>query len=150
MLPKQQTPILIVGAGPTGLVLALALARRRIPIRIVSAALKNVVRSRKSEGASTLTQQLARQLYLTPEKTYTRKVKEILFALQIERYYTKEQIMEILRNQPDPEYGCRQLIDLARQNGGQDNITVILVNLDDPERGLDPGITTDRMPSTQA
>ncbi|HXF38219.1 MAG TPA: transglycosylase domain-containing protein, partial [Blastocatellia bacterium] len=68
------------------------------PIRIVSAAFKNVIRSRKAEGASTLTQQLARQLYLTPEKTYTRKIKEILFAMQIERYYTKEQIMEMYCN----------------------------------------------------
>ena len=68
------------------------------PIRIVTAALKNVVKSRKAEGASTLTQQLARSLYLSPEKTYTRKIKEILFALQIERYYTKEQIMEMYCN----------------------------------------------------
>ena len=68
------------------------------PIRIVTAAFKNVIKSRKAEGASTLTQQLARSLYLTPEKTYTRKIKEILFALQIERYYTKEQIMEMYCN----------------------------------------------------
>ena len=69
------------------------------PIRIVTAALKNVVKSRKAEGASTLTQQLARALFLTPEKTYTRKIKEVLLALQIERYYTKEQIMEMYCNQ---------------------------------------------------
>ena len=68
------------------------------PIRIMTAAFKNVLKSRKAEGASTLTQQLARSLYLTPEKTYTRKIKEILFALQIERYYTKEQIMEMYCN----------------------------------------------------
>jgi len=69
------------------------------PIRIVMAALKNTVKSRKAEGASTLTQQLARALFLTPEKTYTRKIKEVLIALQIERYYTKEQIMEMYCNQ---------------------------------------------------
>jgi penicillin-binding protein 1A len=69
------------------------------PIRIVSAAFKNLVKSRKAEGASTLTQQLARALFLSPEKTYTRKVKEILLSLQIERYYTKEQIMEMYCNQ---------------------------------------------------
>src|SRR5262245_52008158 len=69
------------------------------PIRMAMAAFKNTVRSRKSEGASTLTQQLARALFLTPEKTYTRKIKEILIALQIERYYTKEQIMEMYCNQ---------------------------------------------------
>ena len=69
------------------------------PIRIVSATFKNIVKSRKAEGASTLTQQLARLLFLSPEKTYTRKVREILISLQIERYYTKEQIMEMYCNQ---------------------------------------------------
>jgi penicillin-binding protein 1A len=69
------------------------------PIRIVMAAFKNVTKSRKVEGASTLTQQLARALFLSPEKTYTRKVKEALIAMQIERYYTKEQILEMYCNQ---------------------------------------------------
>jgi penicillin-binding protein 1A len=69
------------------------------PIRIAMAAFKNITTGRKAEGASTLTQQLARALFLTPEKTYTRKIKEILVALQIERYYTKEQIMEMYCNQ---------------------------------------------------
>jgi penicillin-binding protein 1A len=69
------------------------------PIRIVMAAVKNVTSGRKAEGASTLTQQLARALFLTPEKTYTRKIKEIMVALQIERYYTKEQILEMYSNQ---------------------------------------------------
>ncbi len=69
------------------------------PIRITMAALKNVTTGRKAQGASTLTQQLARALFLTPEKTYTRKIKEVLLSLQIERYYTKEQIMEMYCNQ---------------------------------------------------
>ncbi|HVF92471.1 MAG TPA: PBP1A family penicillin-binding protein [Blastocatellia bacterium] len=69
------------------------------PIRIMTAVVKNVTTGRKAEGASTLTQQLARALFLTPEKTYTRKIKEILLSLQIERYYTKEQIMEMYCNQ---------------------------------------------------
>jgi penicillin-binding protein 1A len=69
------------------------------PIRIVMAATKNVTTGRKAEGASTLTQQLARLLFLTPEKTYERKIKEVLLSLQIERYYTKEQIMEMYCNQ---------------------------------------------------
>ncbi|MGH9825746.1 MAG: penicillin-binding protein 1A, partial [Blastocatellia bacterium] len=69
------------------------------PIRVIGAAYKNVLLGRRAEGASTLTQQLARALFLSPEKTYTRKVKEALLALQIERYYTKEQIMEMYCNQ---------------------------------------------------
>ena len=69
------------------------------PIRVVKAAYKNAVSGRTVEGASTLTQQIARALFLSNEKTYTRKVREILVALQIERYYTKEQIMELYCNQ---------------------------------------------------
>jgi penicillin-binding protein 1A len=69
------------------------------PFRMVTAAYRNVVQGRKAEGASTLTQQLARALFLTPEKTYTRKIREVLVSLQIERYYTKEQIMEMYCNQ---------------------------------------------------
>ncbi|HXG68645.1 MAG TPA: PBP1A family penicillin-binding protein, partial [Blastocatellia bacterium] len=69
------------------------------PIRMVKAAYTNILSGRKAEGASTLTQQLARVMFLTPEKTYTRKVREILFALLMERYYTKEQIMEMYCNQ---------------------------------------------------
>ncbi|HEU4388613.1 MAG TPA: PBP1A family penicillin-binding protein [Blastocatellia bacterium] len=69
------------------------------PIRMAIAGFRNVAQGRKAEGASTLTQQLARALFLTPEKTYTRKVREILTSLQIERYYTKEQIMEMYCNQ---------------------------------------------------
>ncbi len=69
------------------------------PVRIIGAAFKNIVQGRKAEGASTLTQQLARALFLSPEKTWTRKVKEALLALQIERYYTKDQIMEMYCNQ---------------------------------------------------
>ncbi|MCI0489828.1 MAG: PBP1A family penicillin-binding protein [Blastocatellia bacterium] len=69
------------------------------PIRIVAAAFKNFSSGRRAQGASTLTQQLARALFLTPEKTYTRKIKEALLSLQIERYYTKEQIMEMYCNQ---------------------------------------------------
>jgi penicillin-binding protein 1A len=69
------------------------------PIRMIKAAYKNILLGRKAEGASTLTQQLARALFLSPEKTYTRKIKEILVALQIEHQYTKEQIMEMYCNQ---------------------------------------------------
>jgi len=69
------------------------------PIRVVTAAVNNVVKGRRAEGGSTLTQQVARDYFLTPEKSYTRKIREILTAMQIERYYTKEQIMEMYCNQ---------------------------------------------------
>ncbi len=51
-----------------------------------------------SQGASTLTQQLARQLYLTTERTITRKIREIFTAIQIERTYTKDEILEMYLN----------------------------------------------------
>src|SRR5215470_7825626 len=67
------------------------------PIRIAGAAWKNLT-SNRVEGGSTLTQQLAKNLFLTKEQTYTRKVNEWILALQIERYYTKNQIMELYTN----------------------------------------------------
>src|ERR1051325_1479757 len=67
------------------------------PIRILGAAWKNLT-SNKVEGGSTLTQQLAKNLFLTPERSYKRKMNEWLLALQIERYYTKDQIMELYAN----------------------------------------------------
>src|SRR5258708_27195547 len=67
------------------------------PIRIVGATWKNLT-SDKVEGGSTLTQQLAKNLFLTREQTLKRKMNEWLLALQIERYYTKSQIMELYSN----------------------------------------------------
>jgi membrane peptidoglycan carboxypeptidase len=45
------------------------------------------------QGGSTLTQQLAKNMFLTPERTFKRKLQEALLALQLERYYTKDQIL---------------------------------------------------------
>ncbi|MDQ3746691.1 MAG: transglycosylase domain-containing protein, partial [Acidobacteriota bacterium] len=67
------------------------------PIRIAGAAWKNLTTG-KREGGSTLTQQLAKRLFLSSEQTYTRKFNEWIVALQIERYYTKQQIMEMYVN----------------------------------------------------
>jgi penicillin-binding protein 1A len=67
------------------------------PIRIVGAVWKNIT-SDKVEGGSTLTQQLAKNLFLSKEQTIKRKVNEWALALQIERYYTKNQIMELYAN----------------------------------------------------
>jgi len=51
------------------------------------------------QGASTLTQQLARNLFLTHEKTWTRKIKEAMYALQLEMAYTKDEILAMYLNQ---------------------------------------------------
>jgi len=67
------------------------------PIRIVGAGWKTLTTD-KVEGGSTLTQQLTKNLFLSKEQTLTRKVNEWILALQIERYYTKNQIMELYVN----------------------------------------------------
>jgi len=67
--------------------------------RVAEAAWKNLVTGRRAEGASTLTMQLARVLFLSPEKTFRRKVEETMLAIQIERHYTKQQIFTMYCNQ---------------------------------------------------
>jgi penicillin-binding protein 1A len=67
-------------------------------VRVAGAALSNVRRGRVTQGASTLTQQLARQSFLTPEKTLTRKVKEVVLARRIEKEFSKDQILELYLN----------------------------------------------------
>ena len=70
-----------------------------MPQRIVLTAFDNLVRMRKAGGASTLTQQLARKLFLSDEKTWERKIKEALLTIQIEKRYTKEEIFTFYCNQ---------------------------------------------------
>src|SRR3954447_6372738 len=67
--------------------------------RIVTTLLKDIIERRKAAGASTLTQQLARKLFLTDEKTWERKIKEALLAIQIEKRYTKREIFTLYCNQ---------------------------------------------------
>jgi penicillin-binding protein 1A len=67
-------------------------------VRVAGAAVANVRRGRAAQGGSTLTQQLARTSFLTPEKTITRKVKEIVLARRIEREFDKNEILELYLN----------------------------------------------------
>ena len=67
-------------------------------VGVLRAGLANVGDSR-SQGASTITMQVARNFYLTTEKTFTRKIYEILLALKIERQLSKDQILELYMNQ---------------------------------------------------
>lgn len=66
---------------------------------ILRAVLRNVLAGDYVEGASTITQQLAKTLFLTPRKTIMRKLKEAFLAFQIERRYTKDEILELYLNQ---------------------------------------------------
>ena len=67
--------------------------------RIIDAAYQDMHTDRKSQGASTLTMQLARNLFLSSEKTYGRKLQEIFLTIQIERHFTKKQIFTLYANQ---------------------------------------------------
>ncbi|MEO6922757.1 MAG: transglycosylase domain-containing protein, partial [Bryocella sp.] len=67
--------------------------------RMVGAAFQDVRSHGKAQGASTLTMQLARNLFLSSEKTYGRKIEEIVLTLQIERRFTKQQIFTLYANQ---------------------------------------------------
>jgi len=67
--------------------------------RIVGAAYRDVESGGKVQGASTLTMQLARNLFLSPDRSFYRKVQEALLAIQIERRFTKPQIFTLYANQ---------------------------------------------------
>ncbi|MBI5167670.1 MAG: PBP1A family penicillin-binding protein, partial [candidate division NC10 bacterium] len=69
------------------------------PRGILRAIYTNLRAGRLVEGGSTITQQLAKVLFLTPEKSLSRKVKEILLAIEIEKKYGKEKILELYFNQ---------------------------------------------------
>ncbi len=65
---------------------------------LIRAAVKLVSTGRKSQGGSTITMQVARNFFLSSEKTYLRKFKEIFLALKIERYLSKQEILELYLN----------------------------------------------------
>ncbi len=67
-------------------------------LAIVRAIVKDVIAGRIKQGASTITQQLAKVLFLTPEKTIIRKLKEVALAFKIENNLTKEEILELYLN----------------------------------------------------
>ena len=66
---------------------------------VLRAIISNIRAGEYVEGASTITQQLAKTLFLTPRKTLLRKIKEAFLAFQLERRYTKDEILELYLNQ---------------------------------------------------
>jgi penicillin-binding protein 1A len=69
------------------------------PWRMLVAAGHDLRSGGNVQGASTLTMQLARNLFLSPERTYSRKIREVMLAVQIERHFTKPQIFALYANQ---------------------------------------------------
>src|SRR4051812_22591565 len=67
--------------------------------RILGAAYRDIISKSRAQGASTLTMQLSRNLFLSPDRKFGRKVQEIMLAIQIERRFTKPQIFTMYANQ---------------------------------------------------
>ncbi|MGZ4730596.1 MAG: penicillin-binding protein 1A [Terriglobales bacterium] len=67
--------------------------------RIAGAAYRDIRSGGRVQGASTLTMQLARNLFLSPDRSFRRKIQEALLAVQIERHFTKSQIFTLYANQ---------------------------------------------------
>jgi penicillin-binding protein 1A len=95
-------------------------------IGLVRATLHNLRERRMAEGGSTLTQQLARTLYLSTRRTYGRKVKEALLALMIERQLSKDQILELYLNRVYLGNGLYGVESLSRRcfNKGAKDLTL--------------------------
>jgi penicillin-binding protein 1A len=68
------------------------------PIGIGRAIVANLLHRGVSQGGSTITQQLAKNLFLTPERTFTRKLQELVLALWLERKFTKTEILDLYLN----------------------------------------------------
>lgn len=68
------------------------------PRSVLRALVTNVIQKRKAQGASTITQQVAKNLFLTNEKTLTRKVRELLLSFKLESLLSKDQILTIYLN----------------------------------------------------
>jgi membrane carboxypeptidase/penicillin-binding protein len=67
-------------------------------VRVAAAVVRNFEEGRRAEGGSTITQQLARQSFLSRDKTYRRKLKEVILAAYIEKMYSKDEILELYLN----------------------------------------------------
>ncbi|HEY3615235.1 MAG TPA: PBP1A family penicillin-binding protein [Candidatus Sulfotelmatobacter sp.] len=74
--------------------------------RIVGAAYRDITSGGRLQGASTLTMQLARNLFLSPDRSFHRKVQETMLAIQIERRFTKPQIFTLYANQISLGHGA--------------------------------------------
>ena len=67
--------------------------------RVFGAAWRDVILESRAQGASTLTMQLSRNLFLSPDRNFRRKIQEVMLSIQIERRFTKQQIFTLYANQ---------------------------------------------------
>lgn len=106
------------------------------PKAILRAGLKDLIAGKKVEGASTLTQQLAKLIFLTPEKSWRRKMNEVLLSIQIEKDFTKDQIFELYANQVYFGHGAYGVEAAARLYFGKHALDLTL-----PEAATIAGIS---------
>ena len=95
-------------------------------IGMLRAAWTNVRRGGKVEGASTITQQLARSLFLSSERTFDRKIRELILAYKMELVLTKEQILELYLNQIYFGQGAYGVASAAQTYFGKDLSTLTI------------------------
>ncbi len=105
------------------------------PLGIARAIYQNFRHGRIVEGGSTLTQQLAKVLFLTPDKSLDRKLKEAFLALQLERRYSKDRILEMYLNQVYFGHGAYGVEAAARTYFGKS-----VTDLSLPEAALLAGL----------
>ena len=86
---------------------------------ILRAAYANFRHGRVVEGGSTITQQLAKVLFLTPDRSFSRKVKEALLALELEKRYSKDRLLELYLNQVYMGHGAYGVEAAARMYFGK-------------------------------
>ncbi|HVH19430.1 MAG TPA: transglycosylase domain-containing protein, partial [Myxococcota bacterium] len=94
---------------------------------ILRAALSNLLAGETVGGASTITQQTVKGLLLSPERTYRRKIREVILARRIEQHFSKEEILYLYLNQIYFGHGAYGIGDAARTYFGKD-VSVLTVS----------------------
>ncbi len=89
-------------------------------IRLAKVILINIKERSFAQGASTITQQLARELYLTQDKNFVRKIREAIIALQLERHLSKQEILEMYVSQVYMGHGLYGIQNAAQFYFGKD------------------------------
>lgn len=95
-------------------------------IRLTKSVFVNIITMRKAQGGSTITQQLARNAFLTLEKKWDRKIKEAIIAMEIERLYTKDEIFEKYINEINYGQGSYGAQVAAKTYFGKDLLSINL------------------------
>jgi penicillin-binding protein 1A len=126
------------------------------PRGILRSAFRNFVARRVVQGASTITQQLAKQIFLKPERKFTRKIREQLLAIEIERNFSKPEILQYYLNQVYFGEGAYGVQAAARIYFGKElsDVTLadaaLLAGLIRSPRGNDPFLHPERAQKRRA